>query len=111
MTAVAIKEELHKVEEPMFEIEGAPVVFIRGGRIFKENRHDDLHYYDMRHGDDGDWGTPVCLEHSVWANYFGTLVTTKPIPSLEITEENKDTWLFVDLDENKELQNLILEHM
>ena len=90
----------------MFKIEDSEVLYIREGRIKREERYDDFHYYDMRH-DDNDWSEPITIEKAVGVNFFGTLVTNKPIAFIE---QGNDIPLGEEPDENPELLDLIMEN-
>lgn len=58
-------------------IQGINILSVSEKIIPKENRHNGF-YYDLRHGDN-DWVTPVTIEKSVVVNYWGTIVTEKPL--------------------------------
>lgn len=60
---------------------GVTVLYGTGLRIPKEQRHDDLFYYEIRDSDDGF--EPCELKKSIMVNHFGTIATDKPIPELE----------------------------
>lgn len=51
-----------------------------GQRIPDSERNPELYYYELRHGDDGDWAVPVTIENRVFVNYWGTLASTETIP-------------------------------
>ncbi|PVC74994.1 hypothetical protein C2I27_03650 [Priestia megaterium] len=87
-------------ENILFNLRNIPVVELTQSRIKKEERKEDLHYYDIRHSDD-DWGEPSTVESGVWVNHFGTLATTAP---LELEEH-------VGLLLSEEEQSLINQHI
>lgn len=93
----------HKVSDSLFQIENVNVVYVREGRIPANQRYENLFYYDMRHGDDGNFAEPCTLEKTVLVDFFGTLATDKPIPSLE-TEEliELDQTLIDSIIENRD---------
>lgn len=90
----------HPIQKTLFEIEGAPVVFINEGRIESSVRHDNLFYYDMRH-EDSNWAEPETIEKRVLCNFFGTLVTTAPIQTIENGQD-------IFLENDKGLLDLIM---
>lgn len=50
-------------------------------RIPQPDRRLDLHYYDLRHGDE-DWSEPCTIEPSVFVNHWGTIAFKTPIEHL-----------------------------
>lgn len=48
-------------------------------RIERDSVPKNKYVYECRHGDDGDWVTPVTIEDSVYVNFAGTFITDKPI--------------------------------
>lgn len=92
----------HPIEKTLFEIEGAPVVFVNEGRIDESLRHDDLHYYDMRH-ESNNWAEPATVEKRVLCDFFGTLATTAPITSIENGQD-------IIFENNTELLDLIMQN-
>lgn len=46
-----------------------------------KNKNQNFFYYDIRHSDE-DFSLPVTLEKFVFVNYFGTLISTKPLDCL-----------------------------
>jgi hypothetical protein len=82
----------------LFHFRGVPVIHVTSSRIRQEQRDMDLFYYNLRHAEE-DWSEPVTVEPYVLVNYFGTIVTTEPIPFesddhgnayLEITDEERE---------------------
>lgn len=49
-------------------------------RIPLEERDEEMHYYECRHG--GNSRTVTTIEHNVLVNFHSTLVTTSPVPEL-----------------------------
>ena len=48
-------------------------------RIERDSVPKNKYVYECRHGDDGDWVTPVTIEDHVYVNFAGTFITDKPI--------------------------------
>ena len=44
-------------------------------RVKRDSVPDNLHLYSTRHGDDGDWCTPISIEYGVLVNFYGHLIT------------------------------------
>lgn len=40
---------------------------------------EGIHKYMLRHGDDGDFVTPVSIEKHVWVNYAGVIFTSEEL--------------------------------
>lgn len=68
----ATKEKFSKIE-----ILGIPALFTNK-RVDQENLPKDVYCYSLRHGDD-DEGLPSAIESYVRVNYFGAILTVKPI--------------------------------
>ena len=100
-----LETTLHPIVETPFKVEGAPVVYVREGRISEEERHEGLYYYGMRH-DDNDWSEPCTIEIGVMVNFFGMLVTSAPIPSLTRKEaDSKNHWYRIGIHPDEEPAN------
>lgn len=48
------------------------------GRIQRKDIPSGFYIYDIRHSDE-DWGEPYEINHRTAVNYFGTIITYKPI--------------------------------
>ena len=59
------------------------------GRILKNGTPNGAYIYDIRHDDD-DWGKPIEICRSVIVNYFGTIITYKPIKLQELDSQRLD---------------------
>lgn len=47
-------------------------------RIPESMKNPKLHYYEVRHND-MDWSEPETLETCVTVNFWGTVITTRPV--------------------------------
>ena len=54
------------------------VLLVLDARIPKNERRQDLYYYQMRHGE-SDWDTPITIEKFVAFNFYGILITHAPL--------------------------------
>lgn len=54
------------------------IVTVIEDRVPKRKRETGKFYYEMRHTDT-DWSLPVTIEKGVMINFWGTLVTNKPL--------------------------------
>lgn len=68
-------------------------------RIPRDNRKEGMHYYEMRHTGD-DWSKPCSVENKVSVNFWGTLVTRKPIAlsnegGIDLSEEDAESLMFM----------------
>lgn len=52
-------------------------VLLSACRIDRNTIPKGYYAYDLRHGD--DWGVPCSIEQRVVVNYFGTVVSNRPI--------------------------------
>lgn len=105
---------MNNTKHPIFEtdlvIEGASVVYVFEGRIPKEQRHEHLHYYAMRH-DDTDWSEPVSIEIGVLANFFGMIVTSSPILSLTPKPtDSEGKWYRIPIHPDEEPSNAYIQN-
>lgn len=50
-------------------------------RIPKEERREDLYYYEIRHSDE-DWSEPCNIENGVFINHWGSIVFKQDIMHL-----------------------------
>ena len=86
----ALKESgfIDKVEIRVKGQKGVKVVeWAEGVRIAPDTLPNGKHAYTTRHGDNGDWCTPVAIAPEceiIRVNYCGTIITDEPI---EIEEE------------------------
>lgn len=86
----ALKESgfIDKVEIRVKGQKGVKVVeWAEGVRIAPDTLPNGKHAYTTRHGDNGDWCTPVAIApecEMIRVNYCGTIITDEPI---EIEEE------------------------
>lgn len=53
-------------------------ILVTDWRINRETLGDHMYCYTIRHDDDGR-GIPVTLENNVIVNFYGTIITHKPI--------------------------------
>lgn len=63
-------------------IQNAEIVFATTLRVPKDERDQNLHYYDVRHDDDGK-GIPCEVANYVFINHLCTIATKK---ELQISE-------------------------
>ena len=68
-------------EAVRFDAIAPNIVYITSARITKDNRMENLYYYDIRSDDEGF--TPIEICKSVMVNHFGTIVTDGPIEEIE----------------------------
>ena len=62
------------------------------GRISKKDIPAGAYVYEIRHSDE-DWGEPCEINHLTIVNYFGVIITYKPI------RLNKDNYVDISLNE------------
>lgn len=48
-------------------------------RVDRDTIPKELHAYDIRHGDEGDWSDMASIEYRVIVNHCGTFVTGKDL--------------------------------
>lgn len=75
----------------MVEVFGEIMLF-KPYRIDRQTVPDGVHMYEVRHSDE-DWGEPCEIANGILVNFFGTLLSRKPL-SLE------DTYLEINPEED-----------
>lgn len=71
------------------------VLTVVGARIPPTVRRPDLYYYGIRHGDNWE---PATVERFVYVNFWGTVITAKPLNIDDGTEANTMLPDFIDLN-------------
>jgi len=59
--------------------EGLITKVLEDTRIRANERDPNLHYYECRHSE-SDWSQPCSVEKWVTCNFWGTIITSAPIP-------------------------------
>ena len=72
-------------------------------RLDRKTIPEGFHVYECRHGDDGDWFTPVTIETGVIVNFAGTFLTKTPIQFLN------EKWRVVVVEDARFYDNEDLE--
>lgn len=92
-----------KPKKKKVRLEPRNILCVTPNRISEKDRHSDLYYYQMRHGE-LDWDTPITIEKFVFANFYGTIITAIP---LELTN---DTCLDLKPLEGQYLRERMAKH-
>jgi len=83
------KQELKKMisnkKSKAFKLEDFKIEVFEGKRLgqLSEETIKDKFCYCLRHDDEGDWCMPITIEKAVYCNFWGTLVSDKPIPQIQ----------------------------
>lgn len=95
-----------KPKKKKVRLEPRNILYVTTNKIPEKNRHNDLYYYEMRHGE-SDRDTPVTIEKFVLVNFYGTIITAIP---LELTDEDeKDPYLTLKPKERQYLRERMAE--
>lgn len=73
-------------------VRGVEIIEATTLRIPKEERKENLHYYEVRASDEGFM--PASIAKAVWANHMATIVTTSPFDSeweFDLTDEEVES--------------------
>lgn len=76
---------------------GCPMLFSEM-RIDNKTIPDGLYKYEVRHCDE-DWGEPAEISEGVWVNFYGTLISKKPIEDWD-QETNGSHYKFIEFVED-----------
>lgn len=85
-----------KLSYEVVEVKGIEMLF-NTLRIDKRSLPEGLHFYEIRHDDDGE-GIPCEIGEWILVNHFGTLISKEP---LELTKSSKIENAYCDLEEEE----------
>ena len=73
-----MRQDANKLNYDAVTIFGKPALFT-DWRIDRDTVPSGLYCYELRHADE-DWGTPCQVSKTVPVQFFGTILTSEPIP-------------------------------